>query len=99
VRFTVELCDHDDTFTTAVARFGGSVSDLVENIYARYVEVLEKALQTSGASDPRAEALCLISLLEGSTIFMGSGRRWETDAVAVRTTVLEFVESRYGEKS
>ena len=51
------------------------VSDLVDDIYAAYIAILEKALVTSGKTTPRAEALFFMSLLDGSTIFMGSGRR------------------------
>ncbi len=75
------------------------VSDLVEDIYETYVTTLEETLAAAGSSVPRAEALCLTSLLEGSTIFMGSGRRWEGDAKAFRDTVLEFINNRYGEHS
>ena len=75
------------------------VSDLVEDIYANYITILEEALEAAGSSAPRAEALCLMSLLEGSTIFMGSGRRWESDAKAFGDTVLKFIDGRYGGKS
>lgn len=75
------------------------VSDLVEDVYANYIATLEQALENAGSSAPRAEALCLVSLLEGSTIFLGSGRRWEGDAKIVRDTVLESIDLRYGEKS
>ncbi|MBT7368998.1 MAG: TetR/AcrR family transcriptional regulator [Gammaproteobacteria bacterium] len=75
------------------------VSDLLEDIYAKYVQTLEQALEDAGNSALRAEALCLMSMLEGSTIFLGSGRRWEGDAKAVRDTLLEFIDNRYGKKS
>ena len=75
------------------------VSDLVEDVYAKYITTLEEALEVAGSSAPRAEALCLMSLLEGAMIFMGSGRRWEGDAKAFGDTVLEFVDNRYGGKS
>lgn len=75
------------------------VSDLVEDLYAYYVEILEHALEREGSSAPHAQALALISLLEGSTIFLGSGRRWATDAMAVRTAVLDFIDNRYGARS
>ena len=75
------------------------VSDLVDDIYAIYVEILEKALSVTGKSTPRAEALFLMSLLEGSTIFMASGRRWEKDTKVFYNTVLEFIDNRYGEQS
>jgi AcrR family transcriptional regulator len=73
------------------------VSDLVEDIYVQYIQVFEAALRASGSSEPRAEALCLMSMLEGSTIFMGSGRRWAKEAKTVRKTLLAFIENRYGE--
>jgi AcrR family transcriptional regulator len=72
------------------------VSDLVEDLYAYYVEILEHALEREGSGAPHIEALTLISLLEGSTIFLGSGRRWASDAVAVRRAVLELVDNKYG---
>lgn len=74
------------------------VSELVEEIYARYLEVLEIALKEVGSKSPRPDALFLMSALEGSTIFLGEGRRWQKDEKAVRATVLEFIEQRYSEK-
>lgn len=71
------------------------VSDLVEEIYSTYLKVLEQALRRVGASAPRAEALLLMSMLEGSTIFLGDGRRWQKDEKAVRRSVLEYIEHRY----
>ena len=73
------------------------VSDLVEDIYERYIQTLEQALRAAGNDAPRAEALCLMSMLEGATIFMGRGRRWEPDLPEVRTALMHFFESRYGE--
>ena len=73
------------------------VADLVEDLYSGYIEVLEHALEREGSGAPHAEALALISLLEGSTIFMGRGRRWSSDAMAFRTAVMEFIDNRYGE--
>ena len=75
------------------------VSDLVDDVYETYLPILEEALEVAGSSAPRAEALCLMSLLEGATLFVGSGRRWEGDAKAFRDTVLEFIDNRYGGKS
>ena len=72
------------------------VSDLVEVIYSTYLKVLEQALRNVGASAPRAEALLLMSMLEGSTIFLGEGRRWQKDGKAVRRSVLKYIEHRYG---
>jgi hypothetical protein len=38
-----------------------------------------------------------MSMLEGSTIFMGRGRRWAKAAKTVRKTIFTFIENRYGE--
>jgi len=74
------------------------VSDLVEDIYASYVAVLEEALVATGSTAPRADALLLISMLEGSTIFMGTGRRWAADAATARARILQFIDTRFGAK-
>ena len=73
------------------------VSDLVEDIYDGYVALLEDALATAGSTGPRADALCLMSLLEGTTIFMSKGRRWEADGRAVRMRILQWVDRDFGE--
>jgi AcrR family transcriptional regulator len=75
------------------------VSDLLEEVYARYVEILERAVEAAGMESPRAEALCLMSLLEGESLFTGSGRRWEDDREAVRETILKSINERYGAKT
>lgn len=72
------------------------VSELVEDLYADYYSILTNALKRSKSSAPDAEALILLSLLEGTTIFMGEGRRWAPKAKLVRKTILDFVDSRYG---
>ena len=71
------------------------VSDLLEEVYANYVEILQAAMEAAGVESPRAEALCLMSLLEGESLFTGSGRRWEGDRKAVRDTILKLVSERY----
>lgn len=75
------------------------VSDLVEDVYSSYIATLQEALLAAGSANPRIDALWLMSLLEGSTIFLGAGRRWEDDALAVRAQVLNVINSRYGEQS
>lgn len=73
------------------------VRELLEDVYAEYVIVLENALLAGGSQEPRGEALCLMSLLEGESLFTGSGRRWEGDRKSVRDTVLKFIDTYYGE--
>ena len=73
------------------------VSELLEDIYAEYLQMLESAIAASGVKDTRAEALCLMSLLEAESLFAGQGRRWEADRPAMRETILRFIDERYGE--
>ena len=75
------------------------VSDLLEEVYAEYVGVLEKAMKAAGVESPRGEALCLMSILEGESLFTGEGRRWQGDRAIVRETILKFVDDRYGDRS
>lgn len=73
------------------------VSDLLEEVYAEYMEKLVDAMEAAGFESPRGEALCLMSILEGESLFTGKGRRWEGDRALVRATILKFVEDRYGD--
>jgi len=71
------------------------VSDLVEDLYGRYINELEAALKQVGSQHPRAEALALMSMLEGSTVFLGRGRRWHADATEVRAVLLDNITRTY----
>ena len=72
------------------------VSDLLEEVYAEYMKLLVNAMEEAGVDSSHGEALCLMSLLEGESLFTGGGRRWEKDRGLVRDTILKFVENRYG---
>ena len=72
------------------------VSDLLEDVYAEYLNLLEQALIEAGAASPHAEALWLASLLEGESLFTGSGRRWAGDRELVRDSILAMIDERYG---
>lgn len=82
----------------AMAQVEPVMETLLDDIYAEYLDKLEKRLVGMGSAAPRAEALALMSLIEGVTVFVGSDRRWADDADAVRDAVLAFVDSRYGNK-
>ena len=71
------------------------VSDLLEDVYAEYLQLLEKAFEAEGSQSPRAEAICLMALLESEALFTGKGRRWESDRSAVHKTILNFIDNRY----
>ncbi len=69
---------------------------LLDDIYEEYLRKLENQLANVGSHSPRADALVIMSLLEGTTLFVGRGRRWADDADAVRDAVLAFIDARYG---
>jgi AcrR family transcriptional regulator len=91
--------DHDGLWPQlwAMEQVEPLVSDLLEDVYAEYLRLLEKALETAGNQSPRAEALCLMALMESEALFTGKGRRWESDRHKVRETILQFIDDRYGE--
>ena len=74
------------------------ISDLLEEVYAKFLALLEAKLGERGAAQPRAEALVLLSMVEGESLFSGSGRRWEQDRPAVRRSILQLVDELYGTK-
>ena len=74
------------------------VSDLLEEVYAKFLALLEARLVERGVADPRGEALVLLSMVEGESLFAGSGRRWAKDRPAVRRSILQLVDERYGTK-
>jgi AcrR family transcriptional regulator len=80
----------------AMARVEPVMETLLDDIYVEYLDKLEKRLVGMGSTAARAEALALMSLIEGATLFVGSDRRWADDADAVRDAVLAFVDARYG---
>lgn len=71
---------------------------LLDEIYEEYLQKLEHQLANAGSNTPRADALAIMSLLEGTTLFVGRGRRWADDADTVRDAVLALVDARYGKK-
>ena len=79
-----------------MARVEPVMDALIDDIYRDYLDKLEKRLVILGSTDPRAEALALMSLLEGTTLFIGCDRRWANDADDVRVAVLSFIDDRYG---
>ncbi|MCP4005303.1 MAG: TetR/AcrR family transcriptional regulator [bacterium] len=83
----------------AMAQVEPVMEALLDDIYVEYLDKLEKCLVDMGSTAPRAEALALMSLLEGATLFVGSGRRWADDADAVRDAALAFIDARYGQEN
>jgi len=75
------------------------VAELVEDIYVEYLEILEKLLVAAGSKAPHAEALFLMSVVEGASIFVDSGRRWEKDRETLRATLQGYIRAKYGKNA
>jgi AcrR family transcriptional regulator len=71
------------------------VSDLLEDVYAKFLLILETKIAACGVKQPRSEALAIMSMVEGESLFMGAGRRWRADRTSVRKVILSFVTQRY----
>ncbi|MCP4805206.1 MAG: TetR/AcrR family transcriptional regulator [Proteobacteria bacterium] len=73
------------------------MEELMDSLYEEYLTLFEELVSERGAESPRAEALALMGLLEGLTLFVGRGRRWSDDAPAVGEAVYALIDARYGE--
>jgi AcrR family transcriptional regulator len=80
----------------AMAQVEPAMEALLDDIYMEFLDKLERRLVAMNSSAPHAEALVLMSLIEGSILFVGSDRRWAKDSAAVRDAALAFVDARYG---
>ena len=80
----------------AMAQVEPVMAEMLDAIYTKYLSRIEDCLVALKHPTPRAEALALMSLIEGSTVFVGANRRWHKDADAFQTTILEIIRSRYG---
>ena len=69
---------------------------VLDDLYAGYLDVIEQALREHGVAAPRAEALLLMSILEGLTLFVDPERQWHADAAATLTALHTLLEVRYG---
>jgi AcrR family transcriptional regulator len=79
----------------AMAQVEPVMAAMLDAIYTKYLTRIEDCLIALKHPSPRAEALGLMSLIEGSTIFVGENRHWHKEAAALQTTILEIIRSRY----
>lgn len=72
------------------------MEDLMDNIYEEYLRLLETILSERGIGEPLAEALAIMALIEGLTLFVGQGRRWAKSDPAATQVVYDLIDQRYG---
>ncbi len=75
------------------------VADLMYEVYATYLKIVEENLNKVGSVAPRAEALCLMSLMEGAILFVGKDRPWASDVDAIFSFVKEYYQTKYGDNA
>jgi AcrR family transcriptional regulator len=81
----------------AMAQVEPAMAEELDELYVGYLEKLEVRLTTLGSRAPAADALAIMSLLEGALVFVGDDRRWANHADAVRDSIRELLEARYGD--
>jgi AcrR family transcriptional regulator len=89
----------DDLFPQlwAMAQVEPAMAEKLDKLYTVYLERLEERLAALGSRAPTAEALAIMSLLEGTMVFVGSKRRWANHEEAVEDAIRELLEARYGD--
>ena len=70
------------------------VADLVDDIYRDYIQVFEKSLERSGSTAPRADALLIMSMVEGTTLFVGKGRPGSDQKTTVYDLIGAFIKDK-----
>jgi AcrR family transcriptional regulator len=81
----------------AMAQVEPAMAEKLDELYAEYLEKLEVRLTALGNRAPAADALAIMSLLEGSIVFVGDGCRWANQRDAVRDAIRELLKARYGD--
>ena len=82
----------------AMAQVEPVVRSLLDDIYSQYLEILEEGFAEAGSRAPRAEALALMAVAEGSAIFLDRERLWARDAKDVRDAVYGLICAKYPDR-
>ena len=81
----------------AMAQVEPAMAEKLDEVYEVYLEKLEEQLTALGSRSPTADAIAIMSLLEGTMVFVGEGHRWANQKDAVRDAIRELLEARYGD--
>ncbi len=74
------------------------MEDLMDDVYEEYLQLLEQILSDRGVVAPQAEALAIMALIEGLTLFVGQGRRWAKSDAEASKVVYDLIDDRYGDE-
>ena len=79
----------------AMALIEPVVRSLLDELYESYLGFIEDRLREIGVRNPRPDALVIMSMLEGITLFVGRGRRWSSHAESSVAAIHAFLDARY----
>jgi AcrR family transcriptional regulator len=72
------------------------MKELLDNLYEEYMLFLEACLEDYGITETRPIALAVMSMLEGFTLFVGQGARWQEHGPATLKEMHLFIDARLG---
>ena len=63
----------------------------MHNVYQPYLNTLIKLLPGDNKKQKRQDAIAIMAMLEGLSLFVGKGRPWEKDRKAVKKRVVDLL--------
>ena len=76
----------------AMALVEPSVQAMLDELYARYLAFIEEGLREMGIAQPEGNAIVILSMLEGMTLFVDRGRRWEDRAQVAVASIRRLLD-------
>jgi AcrR family transcriptional regulator len=80
----------------ALAMVEPDLQRALNDLYENYLVFIESSLRDLGVREPRGDALAILAMLEGLTLFVDPGRHWERDAKTTLDAVRALVMARHG---
>lgn len=71
------------------------VRAFLDELYTTYLVFIEDRLRELGVDEPRPDALVIMSMLEGISLFVGRDRRWSAHAESSVAAIHAFLDARY----
>lgn len=72
------------------------IEELMDDLYDEFLGELVGVLSELDVEHPIAEAVVIMSMVDGLTLFVGPGRRWERHHDTAGEVILDLIGRRYG---
>lgn len=72
------------------------MKEMLANIYNYYLNFLTHKFTQLGCTQPKLEALAMISMLEGASVFVGNGSAFFEDLKGMKNQILDNLAERFG---